>query len=286
MNNHDQRKHLTNPAHVALALCALAALGGRAAQAQVTFISDPSQLGNNTVKTVQYPMGSASGIVPQTFGVPTTNGSNFVSFTATSAAATPSAGFESFVADATIAPQFTAGDVLEDTTIFTPGGNLPTAPLLINFQNSTATAPSGVGGFGLFAQDFNADMETFTLTVYALPNAMGPALGTFSYNGPGGTTGPTGTGVDNTSSAGTAVFVGAETTLGLPVIESATLSSFSVAAGTNPNNGSNDFYFGPTRILAPVPEASTVVSFGLGVLLFAGLALSAHKRKVSEKSAA
>ena len=261
MYKHDYRKHLT----AAGALCAFAALSGQAAQAQVTFISNPGALGTNTVKTVQYPSGSAAGIVPQTFSVATTDGSNSLSFTATSAAATTTAGFESFIADATVAPQFTAGDVLEDTTVATPNGNFATAPLLINFQNA-------VGGFGLFAQDFNSDSEQFTLNLFAGANGTLP-LGSFTYAA-----------TDNTSSAGVADFVGATTTTGLPLIKSATLSSFSVATGTNPNNGSNDFYFGPTRILAPVPEASTVVSFGMGVALFAGLTFAARKRKVSSAS--
>lgn len=157
-----------------------------------------------------------------------------------------------------------AGDILEDTTYVAAGGNLPTAPLLIQFQNP-------VVGFGLLAQDFNADFETFTLNIFADANAT-ISLGSFTYPA-----------TDNTSSSGNAVFVGALSNLGLPLIRSATLSSVSFATGTggDPNNGSNDYFFGPTQVqaLAPVPEASTFVSLGMGVLLFGGLALRARKRK-------
>jgi len=264
MYKHDHRKNLASAVRASVAFCALAAVSGGAAQAQFTFVNDPTQLGN-TVRTVQYPSGSLAGIVPDTFSVPLTSGTNTLTFTATSPNATPSAGFESFIADTTVAPQFTPGDELEDTTILTPGGNLPTGPIEIQFATP-------VTGFGLFAQDYNADMETFTLNLFSDQNAT-VMVGSFTYNA-----------VDNTSSAGAAVFVGAFSNSGLPLIRSAKLSSFSVAVGQNPNNGSNDFYFGPTSVKAPVPEASTVVSFGMGVVLFAGLALVARRRKVSTAS--
>lgn len=272
MNNHDYTKHLANCARVAVALCALAALGGRAAQAQATKVTAPSQLGN-TVLTKQYPFDPSNTIVPASFTVQTVDSSNSLTFTATNAQ--PGGGFQSFqVSPTDAAPQFTmapfgmAGDIAENTSFPAgpPTGNIPTAPLLIQFANP-------VNGFGLLAQDFNADMETFTLNVFADSNA------TILLNTTPFVFGP----VDNSVGLGQAVFVGAQLS-GLPLIRSATLSSFSQASGLNPNNGSNDFAFGRTFVSAPVPEASTVVGFGMGVLVFAGLALGAHKRKVNGAS--
>lgn len=264
MNNQNYKKnlakkHFASSIGVTVALCALTTLGGRAAQAGATQVTNPSQLGN-TVQTSPFPSGDVTGTVSQSFTVAA--GSNNVTFTAT--AGTAAQGFESFIADGTV--DFPVGQQLEDTTRTSPTGNIPTGPLQIDFTQ-------GVTGFGLNAQDFNFDMETFTLNVYGGPN------GTVLLNAVPFTFGP----VDNTSSVGRSVFVGALSNDG-PLITRATLSSFSVAAGQNPNNGSNDFYFGPTSVKAPVPEASTVVSFGMGVFLFAGLALVARRRKVSTAS--
>lgn len=243
MNKHNLSNRFVDPARVAVVLCALVALGGRAAQAQATFVTSPSQLGN-TFRTDPYP----TGIVPSSFFVAA--GSNNLTFTATTATLA-NEGFKSYIADATVGPQFTPGDIIEDTSSRTT--NAPTGPLRIDFQN-------GVTGFGLFAQDFNSDTETFTLTVFNGTTQLSATPFTF---------GP----VDNTSSAGSAVFVGALSNAG-PLITSAFISSTSSLASAN-----NDFYFGPVQVKAPVPEASTVVSFGAGVFLCAGLALGAHRRK-------
>jgi hypothetical protein len=272
MYNHDHSKRFANSARVAVALCAFAALGGRAAQAGSTRVTTPSQL-VNPVTTDQFPTGTAPDfIVPASFTV-AAGSSNSVTFTATRPAA--AGGFQSVVADSSnVAPQFTMapfgapGDIVENTSVptNTPAGNMTTGPLQINFQN-------GVAGFGLLAQDFNQDTETFTLDVF---NGS-TQIGTFSF-------GPT----DNTMGTGQAVFVGAQATMG-DLITSATLRSLSLATGGGgqPNNGNNDFFFGRTQVQnAPVPEASTVVSFGLGVLLVAGLTLGAHKRKLNGAQAA
>ena len=270
MYKHDHRKNLASAVRASVAFCALAAVSGGAAQAQFSFVTAPSQLGN-IVLTTPYPSGTFAGIVPMTFSVPTTDNSNTLSFTATNGLpASPgqvSLGFESFRADISVAPEFNGAE-LEDTTYISPdgSGNKPSAPVLIQFQTAVA-------GFGLYAEDTNSDFETFTLNVFSDQNAT-VSLGSFTYPA-----------TDNTSPAGAAVFVGALSNLG-PLIKSATLSSFSVATGQNPNNGSNDFYIGPTRVKAPVPEASTVVSFGMGVVLFVGLALVARKRKVCGASRA
>lgn len=267
MYKHDYSKHLAGVA----ALCAFAALGGQAAQAQlVTKVTSFGQL-TSPIKTDQYPTGPLSGasrnIVPQTFSVADGTGptANNLTFTATNGV--PASGFLSNLADATIGPQFsdpTFGgafhDVILNTSFVGPTQNVPTAPVLIQFQNP-------VSGFGLLAQDFLSDQETFTLNIFADTNAT-VSLGTFVY-------GP----VDNSGSAGTAVFVGALSATGLPVIRSATLSSVSSLQGEN-----NDLFFGPAQVNAPVPEASTVVGFGMGVVLFGGLMLAARRRKVGAAS--
>jgi hypothetical protein len=88
-------------------------------------------------------------------------------------------------------------------------------------------------------------------------------------------------------SAAQDTFVGAQA-LGTNVITKVILTSSSTAidpaTGAAYTGNSNDFYFGPLSFNAPipaVPEASTVVGFGVGTLLFAGLVLSAHKRKTT-----
>lgn len=261
MNNHDYSRHFGNSARITVALCALAALGGRAAQAGATAVTSPLP---NSVQTNQYPTGDASSVVPASFTVAA--GSNNLTFTATNPVS--GSGFQSRQMDQTAAPQFsdpqfggTAGDVIEDTTFDTnsDAGNMATGPLRIDFQQ-------GVTGFGLLAQDYNQDTETFTLDVFNGANQ----IGTFTF-------GP----ADNTANPGQALFVGAQTNDG-DVITSATLSSLSAAVGQQPNNGDNDFFFGRAQVQnAPVPEASTAMSFGTGILFLAGLVLGAHRRKVN-----
>ena len=63
MNKHDLSNPFVSPAWVAVALCALVALGGRAAQAQATIVTSPSQLGS-TVRTDPYPTGDVNFVVP------------------------------------------------------------------------------------------------------------------------------------------------------------------------------------------------------------------------------
>lgn len=266
----DHTKQFANATRIAIALGALAALGSQAAQAQVSAVTKLSQL-TNPIKTSPYPEGPTSGnnafVVPNGFMVAADT--NTLTFTATNG--TANASFQSAIADTTVAPQFSdptfggkAGDILENTTFVGANGNMATGPLLINFANPVA-------GFGLLAQDFNSDTETFTLNIFSGMNMTGAQLGTFTF-------GPQ----DNFSTkAGNALFVGALSNMSSTLIGSATLSSLSVAVGIAPNNGNNDFFFGPTQVQAagPVPEASTVVGFGAGVLLFGGLILSARRRR-------
>ena len=267
MHKYDHSKQLA----AAVTLCALTALGGQAAQAQATMVTMPSQL-TNTTQTNPYPAGNAlntPGFVGSPFSVAVVNNNTIINnVTFTSSKNVSGVGFESAVADANDGPQFTAGDEIENTFVSITNSdgsvtNQITGPVTISFQ-------TGVAGFGLFAQDANADTEQFMLTVF---NGT-TSLGNFTFAPQ-----------DNTSARGNAVFVGAQSGVG-PLITSAVLSSssFATGGGGNPTNGSNDFFFGPTQVQAPVPEASTMVGFGMGVLLFAGLALGAHRRKVNGAS--
>ena len=224
MNSYNHRKHLTRSAGVAVAICTLAALGGRTAQAQATIVTTPSQL-IKPVQTTPYPSPSGNGSnAPSSFTVAA--GTNNVTFTATNG--TPSGGFQSYVADLTVAPQFTAGNVLEE--VFNDSaGPTATGPLQISFQN-------GVAGFGLFAQDANADTQTFTLTVFN----GNTSLGSFTF-------GP----VDNSSPSGAAVFVGAQSSASVPITRATLSSSSTPGAGIN----SNDFYVGPTNVQLALPCA-------------------------------
>lgn len=82
--------------------------------------------------------------------------------------------------------------------------------------------------------------------------------------------------------SGKSVFLGAQS-LGSSLITSVFISSLSVAANgsTTSTANSNDIYFGPLSTNAPVPEASTTVSFGL--LLALGGALVLARRKQASK---
>ena len=214
MKNYHYRNSLNSSACIGLALCTLAGLGWRAVQGQATIVTSPSQL-VNPVQTSPYPTTSGNG--SSSFSV--TASTNTLTYAATNG--TPGGGFQSYTSDLTVGPQFGTGNVLEE--LFN-GSVSPTAtgPLQISFQN-------GVTGFGLFAQDFNADTETFTLTVFN----GNTSLGTFTF-------GPT----DNTSPAGTAVFVGAQSNTS-NLITRATISSTSMpVTGIN----SNDFYVGPASV--------------------------------------
>ena len=277
MLKYNHTKKFANAARLGVAFSALAALGGGAAHAQAfNFNPTYSQI-TNPIKTASFPRGPLTQpgrfVIPQMFSV--ADGTNSLTFTATNGV--PNSGFQSAVAAPSVAPQFsdanfggTVGDILEDTTYVGGNGNVVTGPLLIQFQ-----AP--VNGFGFLAQDFNSDFETFTLNVFSDTNAT-ILLGTFTYQT-----------VDNTSTAGNAVFVGALSNLGLPLFRSATLSSssFATAGGGQPNNGSNDFFFGPVQVRGPqpVPEASTFVSLGMGMLLFGSLALRKRSRNAAPTAA-
>jgi hypothetical protein len=263
MNNHDYSKHLANAARVAVALCALAALGGRAAQAQAitpfSFTGDASQLGAGAF-TIDNPTGDPnSGLVNSPFTV--TGGGLQVTFTALNG--TPGqASFEAFDN-----PNGEFDFPIGTNLINTFDMNNITGPLEIDFSQ-------GVSAFGLRAQDAAFDRETFTVT------ATDQNGNNFAFVSPT---------VDQTNTAmfpaGRSVFLGAQGTGG-DLITKVVISSLSTVINKQgmevPTTSSNDFYFSPISLRsAPVPEASTLVGSGMGLFLFAGLIWSANKRRVS-----
>jgi len=268
MNNHDYSKHLANAARVAVALCALAALGGRAAQAQTTVVTDPSQLGAFTFVTTPYPGVSGSQIPsPQT--LPTVSTANNVTPGPTTVTLTDTMGavFSRLDAQTGSGVNFPAGTTLLQTA---DASNNSLGPLRIDFN--TVTPGVGVAGFGLSVQDFAFDTETFTLQVFTNGSTVVNPANTFTFT------------ADNSNPAtnGHAIFLGALGNTG-SLITSATISSVSTVGG-QVLKFSNNFFVSPvlvTNVPPAVPEASTVVSFGMGVLLFAGMALGARRRKVS-----
>jgi len=223
MNNDNHRKHIANSAWAAAALFTLTALGWRAVQAQATIVTSPNQL-IKPVQTALYPNSSGNGsISPSSFTVAA--GTNTLTYTATNG--TPNGGFQSYVADLTVAPQFTVGSVLEE--VFNDSiSPTATGPLQISFQ-------SGVTGFGLFAQNANADTQTFTLNVFN----GNTSLGSFTF-------GP----VDNSTPSGTAVFVGAQSNTGLRITRATLSSSSTPGIGIN----SNDFYIGSASVTLPCAD--------------------------------
>lgn len=138
----------------------------------------------------------------------------------------------------------------------TSGGN---GPLTINFSNP-------VTKFGLFAQDFTPDTQTFTFSTFSGTTDVGNF-----------TVGP----IDNNSSPGQLAFVGAAYAPGITSIK---ISSASVDS-TGSTFGSNDFYVGPAAPSAPVPEAATTISFGL-MLGMGGLGLLVSRNKRRKQGAA
>ena len=256
---------------------ALLSLAGSAVQAQtIELFSLPS--GPNPA-TAYYPMGTTDPSITDSqykdilflngpFSVAA--GINTATFTATQTAQAGENGksFETFVNDGS--QDFPVGTNLIDTGVGSNvnKGNTPTGPLRIDFSY-------GVSAFGLNAQDNAIDQESFTFTVFTDGNTTtGTTFVTPAY--------------DNTMDpSGKSVFLGAQS-LGGSLITSVLISSSSVATdkfGNVSTLNSNDIYFGPLSTNAPVPEASTTVSFGLLLALGLGGALfSSRKKQASEIS--
>lgn len=276
--------------NTALAAGLLTILTVSVAHAQVASY-DPngnaSQLGSSASQTAPYTSGDSQLYVPSSYT--DALGSNAATFTATQGDKFES--FTNYIQSGTsvLELDFAAGTKLLDTfdaeakNPTTPNGS-PTGPLRIDFA-------SGVSSFGLNVQGGVSDFETFSLTLYNGTTVLNPGQAPFVF----GPFDNTGTAFSSPPSSGKSVFVGAYTTGDLS-ITSALISSTSFAPDPNPAQGGklvdthygNDFFFGPLSANdAPVPEASTTVSFGLLLMLgVGGAALSARRNAAKKASAA
>ena len=268
MLKYDHTKKFANAARLGIAFSALAALGGGVAHAQGAIQIIPPFAPGTPTGITSMPFTLGNGFVNSPYNVAFASGTNTVTFKAL-ATSDPTGTNPFFQAFTNQIVPFSGLPAL-DPVAFPLGTNLirtfdsathfPTGPVEIDFA-------AGVTSFGLYGQSAAVDTYNFTFSVY---NGS-TLLDTTPF-----TTATT----PNIIGSGLASFVGAQAT-GNNVITRVVLSSFSAAVGLNPNGNSNNFYFGPITIngAPPVPEASTMVSFGLGTLLFAGLILGAHKRK-------
>lgn len=270
MNKQLTHSSLNSALRLAAAAALLAGLTGSAAHAQATVLTAPPT-GGVTLTTDTFPAGDASQYIYGPFTSPIRAIQNDalapiidnVTFTATNT--NPAAGSVSFEGynnfDNSLA--FPTGTQLADTF----DSNNPTGPLRVDFSTP-------VTAFGFSAQDQSFDTETFTFIV-STTGVSGAQTKTFVTPA-----------YDNTSifTAGKTVFLGAQAASG-NLITSVLVSSTSVAirGGVTYTGGSNDFYFGPLSIYsAAVPEASTLISFGLLLALALGAgALTARKKMTS-----
>ncbi len=223
-----------------LASCLLAGAG--AAQAAPPASEPP-------VTTVSYPgMGAPGGgtILPSGFSIKTggTVADNTLTFTTATGGG------------------LTRLDAQSGYSAFAPG-----TKLIETFDGSNADGPLTISfskpitSFGLNAQDYYLDKETFTFSAFRGVTNVG------MYTLPQ---------TDNTSSTGQSVFLSASDAQG---ITSIVISSASVIPASGSMIGTNDFNVGPITFTnaAPVPEASTYVSFGL-LMGLGGLGLAAKRR--------
>jgi hypothetical protein len=283
MQHSNDRKPFAASLGLTVALGLLAATGGQSAQAGINYfnpdpaVSSTANLGLGTATTDAYPAGDPVtlgpppspilGIVPTAFNVAA--GSNLLTFTAPS----NSGGFTNTpnTDPDTNLPLYdiSSPNVLETVNVSDLGA---TGPLEIDFQQ-------GVTGFGFSAEAFGSVSGTFTVTAYNGANPLGNSFTTPVFDSTGG-------------APGQAVFLGGQTTGGdliTKLIVSSTATTFDPAKNMQVDSGTaNDFVFGPVTVTAasgaPVPEASTVISSGFGLLLFGGLFLWG-KRKATKITA-
>lgn len=287
MHYFNYKKQIAHSLRLTAALGAVALLSGQAAHAGINFFNPltdtAASLGAGTDTTGVFPAGVVDAIFPTSGDVtspfPLGAGTNTLKFTAL-VSNFPSdnvPGAVSFANDTNTKSDPNSPDnstrlfdIASDNVIET--ANLsnfnPTGALQIDFAQ-------GVTGFGLNAEDFSFVDQTFTITAY---NGA-TQLGTFT----------TPLILATGSAPGQSAFLGAQTT-GTDVITQLTISSTSTLPDLNgietDTGDGNHFVFGPVTVAnvhagAPVPEASTVVGSGFGLLLFAGLLWKSGKRKAS-----
>lgn len=234
------------------ALLVLAVLGGSAAHAGQN-VFDPNgtaaHLGGGASTTAPYSTGTPSGVgtintLPSPYQV--VAGGQTITFTATTGSV-----FESLTNANRF--DFASGTQILDT--FDPNANANTGPLQIDFN-------SGVSAFGLQLQSARFDSEQFTFSTYNGSALVGTYISPI---------------FDNTQGSGKSLFLGAQATSG-DIFTSVIISSQSFT--DNPVTGNNDFYFGPLNVV-PVPEASSMVSFGMVLAVLGGVTLIARRRRAA-----
>ena len=276
MNTHDHTKPLRTKHQVrslgfAAATCALALLGGHAAHAGSTQITSASQLGVVTFTTTPFPGAGQTSDTPSPLTLMA--GLDAVTF-----AETTGGVFSTNIATRTNGIDFAPGTKVLQTA---DANNVSLGPLNLTFS-ALGVKGVGVAGFGLNVQDFAFDQETFTLKVYGGTTGSN-LLDTYTY-------GP----YDNTEKDpdhpnGRSVFIGAVGTDGT-LITKAVVSSFSFDQGVE-TSYSNNIFVSPVTVAsvvtpAAVPEASTTINFGMGLLCLGGLGLGVMKRKAAQAEAA
>jgi len=204
-------------------------------------------------------------------------GSNSATFTATGATASTVHSFETFTNS--IANGNSGGGLALDFPVDSvevntfdggegkiPGATgIPTGPLGVSFSTP-------VSSFGLNVESARVDTSTFTLMAYDGPISPLNLIGSFTYAP-----------VTQTANGPKSIFIGAET-FGPNQISNIVISSVSSTDG--PTTASNDLYFGALSSYgAPVPEASTTVSFGLLLMLGIGGAVLSARRTAAKKAA-
>jgi hypothetical protein len=210
-----------------------------AATVAVAFIAVPShaavtQLLNSSDLTGSMATLSYSGMTAGPLSTPLmlTGGGNTLTLT------TSGSGDLFFQLGDGVTSDFNAGTPLLETV--TGVAASPDGPLTISFADP-------VTEFGLSAQDFAADTETFSFTVDGTQSGMQ----TFTLPA-----------TDNVSAtSGTSVFLGADAGTGNG-FTSVTINSTSSEPGA-----SNDFLVGPIAIAPAVPEASSSALLLVGMIL-------------------
>ncbi len=246
---------------IASAFAAALLAGAPSAQAQATQLFSPTS-GETTVPVL--PDGTP-------INVTSTSNDTDPADTALRSGFTVASGGNTFTfasSDGSDLTRHNAGDtVVGNTTAYPTGTRLletsdpngttgvGNGPLTISFSNP-------VTKFGLSAQDFTPDMQTFTFSTFNGTNDVGNF-----------TVGP----IDNSTTPGQLAFIGAAYAPGITSIKISSLSDQPM--------GSNDFYVGPAVASAPVPEAATTISFGL-MLGMGGLGLLASRNKRRKQGAA
>jgi PEP-CTERM motif len=223
----------------ALAAVVLGMIGGmgRVVDAGFIVLSSPAGLSSGDATTDPY-SGTSGTFYPNPFIA--TGGGNTLAFTVAGMA------LSRFDADG-VEEDFAAGTHLLSTD---DASGVASGPLTIAFTK-------GVSEFGLMAQSIGFDTETLMYTAYDGSVAIG------SYTSPA---------TDNTTGAGTALFLGGQAT------NSDMITSVVVSSVSSTEVSTNDFFVGPVTFgPSAVPEPSSLALCGIAGIV--GLAVARVRRK-------